>query len=152
MVNTIVVPGNYGYVALAACSMAWLNVFQSRMVGNKRKVAGVAYPQMYADKAQQEASKDAFVFNCAQRAHGNTLEWLPTALFALLFTGLKYPLFAAGAGAAITIGRGLYTVGYVNYGPGGRNLIGGMVGHMASMALYAGSTWSAIKMIMDQKI
>jgi hypothetical protein len=35
---------------------------------------------VYAEKAVQDASKAALVFNCTQRAHQNTLENLPLAI------------------------------------------------------------------------
>ncbi|KIO29469.1 hypothetical protein M407DRAFT_242577 [Tulasnella calospora MUT 4182] len=148
MAINIVLPDTYGYVALAACSMVWLNWMQANVVGSKRKAAKIPYPQMYADKAQQEASKEALAFNCAQRAHGNTLEYLPTTLFTLLFTGLRYPMFAACTGAAVTAGRILYTIGYISGGPSGRYGLGGGVALVGSLALFVGSTWSAIQMVM----
>ncbi|KAG8992956.1 hypothetical protein FRB90_000821, partial [Tulasnella sp. 427] len=97
----------------------------------------------------QEASKEAFAFNCAQRAHGNTLEYLPTTLFSLLFAGIRYPTFAAVAGAGVTFGRILYTSGYISGGPQGRYGIGGGFALLGSLALYAGSTWSAVQMVME---
>ncbi|KAG8952615.1 hypothetical protein FRC04_003976 [Tulasnella sp. 424] len=149
MVFNIVLPDTYGYVALAACSMVWLNWAQANVVGAKRKAAKIPYPQMYADKAQQEASKEALAFNCAQRAHGNTQEYLPTTLFALLFTGLRYPTFAAAAGAGVTVGRILYTIGYIRGGPQGRYGSGGAIALLGSLGLFVGSTWAAIQMIME---
>jgi hypothetical protein len=35
---------------------------------------------VYAEKAVQDASKAALIFNCTQRAHQNTLENLPLAI------------------------------------------------------------------------
>ncbi|KAG9045469.1 hypothetical protein FS837_006250 [Tulasnella sp. UAMH 9824] len=149
MAINVVLPDSYGYVALAACSMAWLNFAQANVVGSKRKAAKIPYPQMYADKAQQEASKEAYAFNCAQRAHGNTLEYLPTTLFALLFAGLRYPMFAAYAGASVTVGRILYSVGYIRSGPQGRYGLGGGLATLGSIVLYVGSTWAALQMVME---
>lgn len=80
---------------------AILSQWQSALVGGLRGKAKVQYPQgkkalqlmmtassslcrfapAYADKAQQDASKEALVFNCAQRAHSNTMERLPTMMF-----------------------------------------------------------------------
>lgn len=56
--------------------------WQSIVVGKYRKAANVPYPQAYAEKAEADASLDAKKFNCAQRAHQNTLESIPI-VFAL---------------------------------------------------------------------
>jgi len=45
-------------------------------------------------------------------AHQNTLETLPLTLFYILFSGIKYPTAAAGLGAAVIVGRIIYTIGY----------------------------------------
>lgn len=50
--------------------------------------------------------------DCAQRAHGNTLESLPFFLFSLLYVGLTKPVTAAILGALWMSGRVLYTIGY----------------------------------------
>lgn len=66
----IIVPSGYGYVGLAATSALWLSMFQGYyQVGAARRAAKVPYPQAYAEKAEAEANKEAFKFNCVQRAH-----------------------------------------------------------------------------------
>jgi hypothetical protein len=37
-------------------------------------------PPVYAEKAEQDASHSALIFNCTQRAHQNTLESLPLTM------------------------------------------------------------------------
>ena len=51
-------------------------------------------------------------FNCAQRAHQNTLEVVPHALFTILFSGLRYPTAATALGSLWVFGRIIYTMGY----------------------------------------
>lgn len=65
----LVLPSGFGYVGLAALGGIWLTFVQGARVGGARKKAGIAYPQMYADKAQEEKSFEARKFNCTQRAH-----------------------------------------------------------------------------------
>ena len=56
-------------------------------------------------------------FNCAQRAHHNTLEVMPHTLFTLLFSGLRYPGAATALGAVWLFGRIVYTMGYATGDP-----------------------------------
>lgn len=74
---------SYEYVGAALFSTVWLLLGQGIMVSRYRKRAGIKYPQsafrpfrcygganplaVYAEKAEAEASKDAQLFNCAQR-------------------------------------------------------------------------------------
>lgn len=74
---------SFQYVGAALFSTVWLLLGQGIMVGRYRKSAGIKYPQselynfycrdcadqftVYAEKAEAEASKDALLFNCAQR-------------------------------------------------------------------------------------
>jgi glutathione S-transferase len=69
----------------------------------------VKYPIMYA---QESESKDFKAFNCVQRGHQNTLEFMPTFLALLLVAGFQYPLVAAGFGAVYTVARIQYFRGY----------------------------------------
>ncbi|KAG8865402.1 hypothetical protein FRB96_000292 [Tulasnella sp. 330] len=124
----LVLPDDYAYVLLTASSYAFLNVYQSRNVSIQRRAAGIKYPQVYADKAQEDANPAAFKFNCAQRAHYNTLESANGVLFGTLVTGLRYPMLATGMGVLYFIGRIIYTRGYTAQGPDGRNKSGGILG------------------------
>ncbi|KAK2461617.1 hypothetical protein APHAL10511_006080 [Amanita phalloides] len=115
--TTIVVPAGYEYVGAAILSTTWLLFYQVSRVGKLRKRAGIEYPQAYAEKAEAEASPDAMKFNCAQRAHQNTLESLPIIITTSLIAGLKAPILTAVACAFWTIGRVSYTRGYITGDP-----------------------------------
>jgi len=70
-----------------------------------------AYPA-YADTAEAKANPAAMKFNCAQRAHQNTLESVPHTLLSILFAGLRYPTAATALGSLWVFGRLVYTMGY----------------------------------------
>lgn len=65
--TSLILPTNFAYVALVGAGAAVLNIYQQQVVMNARKASGIKYPQMYADKAQCDASPAAKKFNCAQR-------------------------------------------------------------------------------------
>lgn len=71
----------------------------------------------YADAAEAKANPAAMRFNCAQRAHQNTLEVVPHTLFTILFSGLRYPTIAIAFGSIWLFGRIIYTVGYSSGDP-----------------------------------
>jgi len=144
---TLVLPDNFGYVALAVAGTYWLNLWQISRVGAARGRAKVAYPQAYAEVAQATASQDAFKFNCAQRAHNNTLEHVPAVISGLVLTGLKYPILASALGATWIIGRVLYTLGYITGDPAKRNTRGGSLHLIGALGLMLSSTWVAVEMI-----
>ncbi|EIM92277.1 uncharacterized protein STEHIDRAFT_48148 [Stereum hirsutum FP-91666 SS1] len=115
--STITVPQGFGYVPPAALFLLGVLVWQTSRVGRSRGKAGIKYPQVYADAAQQAASKEAMVFNCAQRAHQNTLEALPIVLTTTAITALQYPIVAAGGLGVWAFSRIFYTLGYMTGQP-----------------------------------
>ncbi|EJU06298.1 MAPEG-domain-containing protein [Dacryopinax primogenitus] len=128
---TLVLPDNYPWVALAASSTFWLCAYQVINVSGFRRKAGVKYPQLYADKAEQEKSLDAMKFNCAQRAHANTLENLPGVLFATMLSGVYFPTATAATCGVWVVGRLLYTIGYSTGNPAKRNAYGGWLSSLS---------------------
>ncbi|RDB18453.1 Microsomal glutathione S-transferase 3 [Hypsizygus marmoreus] len=116
MSTTITIPQGFQYVAAALQATVVVLWWQNMTVSKWRKRSGIKYPQLYAEKAEAEASKDALIFNCAQRAHHNTLENIPVVYATTLLTALKYPVLAASACGLWTVGRIAYTRGYVSTG------------------------------------
>ncbi|KAI0003789.1 hypothetical protein BJV74DRAFT_486929 [Russula compacta] len=110
--STIHVPVGFSWVAASLLSVATLLQWQTMSVGGARKKARIPYPQPYADKAEQESSKEAMVFNCTQRAHQNTLEQAPIIVVTTLISALRYPIPAAAACGLWSLVRMIYTKRY----------------------------------------
>ncbi|KAL4087537.1 hypothetical protein PRIC1_013427 [Phytophthora ramorum] len=103
----------HGYVPLLVVLLQFVNLWGGIKVGKARKLYGVAYPEMYAEKSD----KNAKAFNCVQRGHQNILENIPIFL-ALLFTSSIYrPQVAAIAGFIRILGFVLYMRGYASGDP-----------------------------------
>jgi glutathione S-transferase len=64
--------------------------------------------------------------------------------------GIYFPIPAAAIGAALIIGRILYSIGYVNGGPHGR-LIGAAVGDLAMLGYLGLSVASSILFIIGHE-
>jgi glutathione S-transferase len=110
--TTLYVPTGFSYVAASLLSLTTVLQWQAIAVGGARKKARIAYPQAYADKAEQESSNEAKVFNCMQRAHQNTLENVPVIVLMTLISGFRYPIAAAAACGLWTVTRIMYTLRY----------------------------------------
>ncbi|CDO73068.1 hypothetical protein BN946_scf185007.g122 [Trametes cinnabarina] len=123
----LILPKEYAYPAATVVSTFYLLFWQAFRVGKARKRAGIEYPQVYADKAEAAAKKEAYVFNCTQRAHQNTLEVIPIVIGSTLIAGLSYPIAAAALCGTWTLTRILYTIGYSSGDPKKRNLGGAAV-------------------------
>ncbi|EXJ95484.1 glutathione S-transferase [Capronia coronata CBS 617.96] len=139
-------PDGYGYVVFVALGLtpllAWV---QGSVVGPLRKAAGVPYPNMYATPQQVKESRDAYKFNCAQRAHGNLLENMPQTMLYMLFAGLEYPKATFAVGTAWLICRAIFAYGYITsekpdgkgrlYGSGYLLMQGALWGMCGALAL-----------------
>jgi len=146
--TTYVVPEGIEYVGAALVATGFLQVFQMSNVGKARKRAGIKYPQLYAEVAEAAASRDALVFNCAQRAHQNTLEALPVLLPSTLVLASKYPIVAASFLGAWTFARLFYTINYSSGDPAKRNSMGaGLLGSLSSLGLLFGATYTVVQSI-----
>jgi len=138
---TVTLPNNYQYVGAALFSTVWLLAGQAHLVGKYRKRASIQYPQLYAEKAEAAASKDAHLFNCAQRAHQNTLENIPMVFASTIITGIHFPTYAASACALWTLSRIFYTRGYVTGDPKKRVSVMYGVGSVSILAQLLASTY-----------
>ncbi|EJU06300.1 membrane-associated proteins in eicosanoid and glutathione metabolism [Dacryopinax primogenitus] len=108
----IELPEKYPLVIAAATSTVFLNVYQYLNVRNHRRASGIKYPQLYAEQAEVAKNPLALKFNCAQRAHQNTLESISYVLMMGFVTGLKYPVTSASLLTAWILGRVSYTYYY----------------------------------------
>ncbi|KDR69218.1 hypothetical protein GALMADRAFT_256057 [Galerina marginata CBS 339.88] len=117
---TVTIPEGLQYVAGAVLFTVVVIQGLSQTVSRYRKHAGIPYPQMYAEKAEVEKSRDALLFNCAQRAHQNMLEQIPLFYATTVISGLKYPIPTAAAAVVWNISRITYARGYLTGDPNNR--------------------------------
>ena len=149
MAITLTIPDGYGYTVLIALGLIpILSTVQGIVVTNLRKPAKVKYPNAYATPEQIKNSKEAYRFNCAQRAHGNLLENMPVAIAALLFAGLFYPLASPLLGLVWVVSRVIYAYGYVTSDkPEGRGRSYGGAFWLAQLGLIGLSVSAALSML-----
>ncbi|KAF9237039.1 hypothetical protein BU15DRAFT_49212, partial [Melanogaster broomeanus] len=145
----VVSSDSFGYVGAALVSTVWVLGFQTFLVGGYRWRSGIKFPQLYAEKAEAAASKDAHLFNCVQRAHQNTLERMPVVLVSTLVTAVKNPLYAAAACGLWSFSRVLYTIGYASGDPIKRNTRGGILGEISLFGLVLGASYTAYQLVQD---
>ena len=85
----------YGYLVRVGTTMVFVNLWKVMRIGGMRKKSEIKYPIMY--------SKKDTIFKCYQRAHQNTLEFVPYFYPALLTDGIGHPIGAAGAGGVFVL-------------------------------------------------
>lgn len=119
-------------------------------VGSFRRAAGVPYPIPYASaNSASPKAKEEYLFNCAQRAHGNYLENHPTFLVTMLISGLKYPIISSVMGAAWLLFRVVYAVGYTRADKeGGKGRLAGSGFWLAQIGLTGMSMKVGYDMLM----
>ncbi|KAL0563230.1 hypothetical protein V5O48_018844 [Marasmius crinis-equi] len=117
MAVTVQIPEGLPLVGASVMSTVILLFYQTFVVSAARRAAKIDYPQVYAEKAQEDASIEAKRFNCAQRAHQNTLESIPTIYLTTAIASVRYPKLAAGFLAAWSLFRVFYTRGYATGEP-----------------------------------
>ncbi|KAF9039330.1 hypothetical protein BJ165DRAFT_1407528 [Panaeolus papilionaceus] len=142
-VMAITLPENFEYVGASLLFTVFVLLGQNRVVAKRRKAAGIEYPQMYAEKKEMEATEAALLFNCAQRAHQNTLEHVPIIFTTAIIAGAQFPLLAACNATLFNIGRISYTRGYLSGDPQKRSTVLHFVGAAAYMAQLAVSSYVA---------
>lgn len=143
------------YVVLTASSTFFLAFWHGLRVSSFRKAAHIGYPQPYATEEQISAAsdekkkKDLYLFNCAQRAHGNFLENQPSVLAAMLVAGLEYPIATAVMGAGWSIFRIVYAVGYTSKTQtNGKGRLAGSFFWLFQLGLFGMAGWTGAKMLM----
>ncbi|KJA25818.1 hypothetical protein HYPSUDRAFT_37298 [Hypholoma sublateritium FD-334 SS-4] len=141
MSTTITVPAGFAYLAPAFASTVLLLLGQTINVSRHRKLANIPYPQVYAENKEAEASKAAYIFNCAQRAHQNTLEQLPVLYVTTILTALKYPVVASSALGFWALTRVSYTRGYSTGEPKKRGSFLFKLGSLISVGLIFSSVY-----------
>ena len=122
----------YGWVILALVANVLLNLYMAIQVGSARRKYNVPYPTMYALDSE---NKQAKLFNCVQRGHQNSLEFMPTFFGLLLIGGLQFPIAAAILGAIYNVARLLYFRGYATGSVEARLTQGGGVHFLALSGL-----------------
>ncbi|KAL9082083.1 MAG: hypothetical protein Q9159_006732 [Coniocarpon cinnabarinum] len=148
------------YVILSASATFFLAQWHVVRVSQYRRRAQIPYPLHYApttgasatspDTATEKAAKekDAYLFNCAQRAHGNYNENHPTMVAALLLAGLRYPLTASAFGAAWSFFRVIYMYGYtMETKTKGEGRLYGALWEALHVILMGMSVWTGWKML-----
>jgi hypothetical protein len=93
-----------------------------------RKRFNIQYPKLYAESSDAHNVE----FNCVQRAHQQTLEWLALCQVLAAVNGMVFPRTAAAFLCVWTVGKLLYIQGYSSGKPSGRH-VGGLVAHMGDV-------------------
>ncbi|WOH10991.1 hypothetical protein DCAR_0830468 [Daucus carota subsp. sativus] len=69
----------------------------------------VALPAMYALESENE---NANLFNCVQRGHQNSMEWMPLFLTFMMLGGIKYSVISSVLGVVYIVSFYFYLKGY----------------------------------------
>ena len=141
---TLEISTSIGYAAAVVVGSQMASWFGAVKVMQARKQYGISYPTLYSTGKSAEDT----MFNCAQRAHQNTLESLPIVNFMTLTSALVYPRAAALFGFTWVLGRFLYIQGYSANGPDGRKL-GGLISHLGDFPLFITTCMTAYTLIMS---
>ncbi|KAF8173011.1 hypothetical protein K438DRAFT_1850981 [Mycena galopus ATCC 62051] len=148
--STFVLPPGASYVAGAVLSTVHVVIFQILRVRKFRGLSGIKYPRIYADEKEAAANPNALKFNCAQRAHQNTLEYLPLFYVMTLITALKYPVPAASALGFWSLSRIGYTVGYTTGDQKKRINALSILHYPLALGLLASSTYTVVQLILAE--
>ncbi|KAI8893951.1 hypothetical protein BC833DRAFT_606730 [Globomyces pollinis-pini] len=76
----ITLDSTHAYPLAVAVFSGFVVQYLGAKVSGARKRANVPYPYMYATREEAEKEPTKHLFNCAQRAHQNTLENYPQFL------------------------------------------------------------------------
>ncbi|KAK7042324.1 MAPEG family [Favolaschia claudopus] len=147
---SLTLPPGSSYVAAATLSTLYVLIFQIRTVIKLRTKAGIKYPRLYADEKQMAENPNALAFNCAQRAHQNTLEYLPILYTSTLLTALKYPIPAACALGVWSVSRIAYTIGYSSGNPGKRQNAISVLHYPMAFGLLGAATYTVAQLVLAE--
>ncbi|KAJ7057135.1 hypothetical protein C8F01DRAFT_1153531 [Mycena amicta] len=144
----IVLPAEMTYLAASFLATVWVLIGQTYLVVRYRGPSGVTYPRLYAEKAEMEANPNAHIFNCIQRAHQNTLEYLPIFYTTTLLTSLKYPILASSLLGTWAAARIAFTIGYATGNPNRRQNVLSVLHYPILYTLLITSTYTVIQLLM----
>ncbi|KAK5669891.1 hypothetical protein QVD99_004267 [Batrachochytrium dendrobatidis] len=137
----------HGYVLGVAVTSALFVTSLGIRVGAARRAAKVPYPYMYAEVAAAEKDPAKYKFNCAQRAHQNTLEGYPVFLMLLGISAIEHPMYAVASGIVWIVGKHLYAQGYCTGDPDKR--VRGAFSYLGLLTLLGISIKTAITLAMS---
>ncbi|KAK5174594.1 uncharacterized protein LTR77_001675 [Saxophila tyrrhenica] len=150
----IAIPKEYGYVVATTASTFFLSMWHAMRVGPFRKAAGIRYPQAYAENSDManatgEKKHAMYLFNTAQRAHGNYMEHHAATVIAMLVAGVQYPIASSVMGVGWVLSRVVYAVGYTRKDKtdGSGRLIGSGF-WLFELGLYGLTAWSGVKLLL----
>ncbi|POR33428.1 DNA polymerase type-X family protein pol4 [Tolypocladium paradoxum] len=143
-------PDQYGLVLAAATTTFFVNTIHVLYTTKFRKASGVKYPNAYASAEQADKDPNAYLFNCAQRAHANFTENHTSFLGALLIAGLRFPFPAAVLGAGWSLSRLLYLFGYTSSaGPRGRTT-GALGANVTDFILKLTAAYASVMFVLGE--
>ncbi|KAJ0044017.1 hypothetical protein Pint_18289 [Pistacia integerrima] len=131
MAGTQLLPKEYGCVAIVLVFYCFLNFWMTFQVGKARKKYNVPCPTLYAIESE---NKEAKLFNCVQRGHQNSLEFISVFFMLMILGGISHPCICAALGFFYTVTRFFYFKGYATGDPQKRLTIG-KYGFLAIMGL-----------------
>mmetsp|Transcript_1460 Transcript_1460/g.3766 ORF Transcript_1460/g.3766 Transcript_1460/m.3766 type:complete len:147 (-) Transcript_1460:5-445(-) len=136
-------PKEFGYaIGVVGLTVVVAQYGAGKVMGARKKY-GIKYPTLYSTGK----TKNDIAYNCAQRAHQNTLENLPAVNIMMLSSATVYPVTAAAFGAIWCVGRVLYIRGYTaESGPDGRRF-GALISHMGDLPLLITTFMAAWAMV-----
>ncbi|XP_051146672.1 uncharacterized protein LOC127262172 [Andrographis paniculata] len=143
MAGVVMLPKEFGYVAIVLVLYTFLNFWMSFQVGKARRKYKVYYPTMYASESE---NKDASLFNCVQRGHQNSLEMMPIFFMLMILGGIQHPVISASLGVLYTVTRYFYFKGYSTGDPKNRLSIG-KYGFLALLGLIICTISGAVHML-----
>ncbi|WWC58041.1 uncharacterized protein I303_100576 [Kwoniella dejecticola CBS 10117] len=142
--SSFTLPPAFPIVGLPLVGAFALNAFQQTRVMSARKAAGVKYPTLYVSEAEANADPKKMIYNCTQRAHGNTLENIPYMLALFGFLSLFHPKLASIFMSHWIVGRFSYTLGYSSGNPSGRMSFIYKTSYLSLFGLFLASGYVAI--------